>query len=129
MYSDILGSIILSLPLTLSSFSYLASPTGLKAAHAYFPECSDLTPRNTRLLSLESTVFMINFAEDMRGKSSLYHCSVMGSSPMAVQDIWISWPTVTSSGNKKGNTSGGTEHGMARQTISSEWFINLDKIH
>lgn len=109
------------LPLTQSSAEAFCCPTGLKATQEYVPVCSRLTARRIKKLILESTLLIVNFEDDIRGISSLYHCSVTGSSPVVtVQVTWSSCPSWTSVGNVKGKISG----------FSAGWhYIVQEKLH
>lgn len=95
------------LPITSKVVVKVAWPTGLNALHEYVPECSEPASWRISMLIFEVMVFIMNFDEDMRGTSSLYHWSVMGSSPfMTVQGTWRGCPSFTSDGNENGRISG-----------------------
>lgn len=75
-----------SLPITSKDAENSACPRGLKALQEYVPECLELALGMINMLILEETVFIMSFDDEVRGRSSLYHCSVIGSSPdMMVQ--------------------------------------------
>lgn len=116
------------LPITSKVDVKAAWPTGLNALHEYVPECSEPAPWRISKLIFEVIVFIMNLDVEMRGISSLYHWSVMGSSPfMTVQGTWRGCPSFTSGGNENGRISGRSV--WKRSQLSSSYhFFPLERL-
>lgn len=94
-------------PWTLRSEETSVEPTMLLALHVYKPALCELTLGSRRLLTLGVKLLMMVSWSEATSWLSLYHWSLIGSSPSVTKhDICKSFPDSTSSGNEKGRISG-----------------------
>lgn len=102
---------------------------GLNAKQEYVPVWFALALLSRSIDNFEATSFIMKLGDDCSGIPSLYHCKVIGSSPLVTaHETWISCPSSTSSGKAKGRIWGSTgENKTLHQMFAQREKLSMTK--